>query len=64
MGGGTKPCAILMIGARQNKELLYTRTEAALKYDGCSKVETSDPEVSYEGRPKSVLGPSPFPFKK
>jgi len=47
VGVGDAPCAILMIGARQNNNLIYPREEVAIKHDAAAPKETTSPRESY-----------------
>lgn len=48
VGAGDGPCAILMVGARVEKdELLYPRAEVALRHRAGVEVETPDPKEAY-----------------
>ncbi len=52
VGAGDGPCAILMIGARGEKELRYPPSELAAKYGASSPEDTPDPSVAYRGWPE------------
>jgi uncharacterized cupin superfamily protein len=49
VGAGDGPCAILMVGTRKGaaEELLYPRSELALKHGAGVEEETSDGDVAY-----------------
>jgi uncharacterized cupin superfamily protein len=50
VGAGDGPCAILMVGGRPERdELLYPRSELALRHRAGVEVETTDPERAYAG---------------
>ncbi len=51
VGAGDGPCAILMIGARGEKELRYPASELAAKYGASSPEDTPDPSVAYRDWP-------------
>lgn len=55
VGAGSGPCAILMVGARNVEEKLrYPVNERALAHGAGAREETTDPQVSYAGCPKST----------
>ena len=48
VGAGEEPCAILMVGAREEEEkLLYPRSDLALHHGAGVEVETTSPEEAY-----------------
>jgi uncharacterized cupin superfamily protein len=47
VGAGDGPCAILMVGGRQGKDLVYPVDETALKHDAGVTEETPEPRVAY-----------------
>jgi uncharacterized cupin superfamily protein len=48
VGAGDGPCAVLMVGARlEREELLYPVSELAANYGASADEETPDPEVAY-----------------
>ena len=48
IGGGTGPCVILMVGARDpNEQLLYPVSEVARRHGASAEAETDSPEVAY-----------------
>ncbi len=59
VGAGDGPCAILMVGARnETGDVIYERDPVAVKHGAASPVETTDAAVAYRGRPE--LEPVPF----
>jgi uncharacterized cupin superfamily protein len=59
VGAGDGPCAILMVGARnETGDVIYERDPVAVKHGAVSPVETTDAAVAYRGRPE--LEPVPF----
>jgi uncharacterized cupin superfamily protein len=53
VGAGDGPCAILMIGARvENEELIYPRSELALRHNAGVEQETIDPGEAYAKWPR------------
>jgi uncharacterized cupin superfamily protein len=64
VGTGDGPCVIFMTGARvENKEIVYPRSELAIRHGACVETETSSPAEAYapfpkwkDGRPKSWDG--------
>lgn len=64
VGAGDGPCAILMMGDRKGPDTkyFYPVNDKAARHDGCSKVDTDDPKLSYAGeRPPK---PIPSPWKE
>ena len=51
VGAGDGPCAILMIGARPDKSLLYPASEVAAKHGASVAEETPNPEEAYADWP-------------
>jgi uncharacterized cupin superfamily protein len=48
VGAGDGPCAILMVGARSDEEqLLYPRSELALRHGAGVETETTSPDEAY-----------------
>jgi len=58
VGAGTGPCAILMVGSRNVKEIIYPKNDLAANYSASAKETTSNPKESYSEVPKSE--PSAF----
>jgi uncharacterized cupin superfamily protein len=60
VGSGDGPCAILMVGARLEKEeLLYPVSELAAQYGASAEQESSDPDEAYgDGSPSRRERPS------
>jgi uncharacterized cupin superfamily protein len=60
VGGGSGPCAILAIGARENAHGKrwggYPYSEAAMKHDASAEEETTEPKVAYARFPARVDG--------
>jgi uncharacterized cupin superfamily protein len=58
VGAGHGPCAILMVGARpQREELLYPVAEVARKHNAGVAKETSSGREAYAAFPQSTEGP-------
>jgi uncharacterized cupin superfamily protein len=56
VGGGDRPCAILMIGLRPDPERLhYPVSEVAAKYGASAAQETHDPDQAYKEWPGDYL---------
>jgi uncharacterized cupin superfamily protein len=52
IGAGERPCAILMVGARDpDEEILYPVSETAARHGASVEAATSDAEVAYAGTP-------------
>ena len=47
VGAGTEPCAILAVGARSSRNVVYPANELAQDYSAGVAVETDDPEQAY-----------------
>ena len=47
VNGGSEPCVLLMIGARQGGGIRYPVSEVAARHGASVEVETPDPEVAY-----------------
>jgi uncharacterized cupin superfamily protein len=64
VGAGDGLCVIFMTGARsENKEIVYSRSEVAIRHGAGVETETSSPREAYapfpkwkDGRPKSWAG--------
>lgn len=64
VGAGDGPCVIFMTGARsENKEIVYPRSELAIRHGAGVETETSSPAEAYapfpkwkDGRPKNWDG--------
>jgi len=53
VGAGDGPCALLAVGSRVGKdEVVYPRSELALKHKAGAEQETRDPDESYAGIPE------------
>ncbi|MDQ2967319.1 MAG: cupin domain-containing protein [Actinomycetota bacterium] len=53
VGAGTGPCVIFMTGARsENKEIVYPRSELAIRHGAGVETETSSPAEAYAPFPK------------
>jgi uncharacterized cupin superfamily protein len=70
VGAGDGPCAILMVGARpgpdEKEELVYPRSELALRHGAGAPEETPDPKVAYAPHGRSVRrrpGPRGLPWE-
>lgn len=64
VGAGQGPCAILMVGARQEQmSVLYPVDETALKHHAGVRKETTSPKESYAGSPESRAIPAPWPLE-
>ena len=58
VGAGSGPCAILMVGARpEREELRYPVSEVALKHVAGVAVETSSGQEAYASFSRSATGP-------
>jgi uncharacterized cupin superfamily protein len=57
VGAGDGPCAILAVGARASRELLYPRSELALKHSAGVEEETSTGDEAYAPFPKDADTP-------
>jgi uncharacterized cupin superfamily protein len=55
--GAEEPCLILMIGARPDTEVIYPRSELALRHGAGVERETRSPDEAYAPFPESVPGP-------
>jgi uncharacterized cupin superfamily protein len=56
VGAGDRPCAILMVGARDADEtIVYPVSELARRHRAGVETETDSPKVAYEGREQSRL---------
>jgi uncharacterized cupin superfamily protein len=53
VGAGDGPCAILAVGARQSREIVYPESELAQRHGAGVERETADPQEAYAayGRP-------------
>jgi uncharacterized cupin superfamily protein len=58
--GGDEPCAILMLGARPDTEVVYPRAEVALRHGAGVAVETRSADEAYAPYPDVVPVPSPM----
>jgi len=47
VGAGSGPCAILAVGARASRKVVYPASELAQSYGAGAAVETDDPEQAY-----------------
>jgi uncharacterized cupin superfamily protein len=47
VGAGDGPCAILAVGARASREVVYPRSELALRHGAGVRTETSDSSEAY-----------------
>lgn len=52
VGAGSGPCAILMIGGRTGKGVVYPTIDLAKRYKACPSEETHSAEISYADCPK------------
>jgi len=58
VGTGDQPCLIFMVGARAHQgEIVYTRSEAALRHGAGLEADTVPPENPYRGFPDWRAGP-------
>jgi uncharacterized cupin superfamily protein len=51
VGGGDGPCAILAMGARLSRDVVYPRAEFALRYGAGVERETREPREAYSNVP-------------
>jgi uncharacterized cupin superfamily protein len=62
IGAGDGPCALLMAGARsEDEELLYPRSEVALRHGAGAEATTPDPALAYAGTGPVTFGPPDVP---
>jgi len=47
VGAGDGPCAILAIGSRTSREVVYPRADVALRHGAGVEQETADPDLAY-----------------
>jgi len=47
VGAGSGPCAILALGGRSSKNVVYPASELAQRYGASAAAETSDPKAAY-----------------
>jgi uncharacterized cupin superfamily protein len=47
VGAGDGPCAILAIGARMGRDIVYPRAEVGLRHGAGVEEETQEPDVAY-----------------
>jgi uncharacterized cupin superfamily protein len=60
VGAGDGPCLVFMTGARLvEKEIVYPRSEAALRHGAGVEADTTEPKVAYAPFPKWQPGPPP-----
>lgn len=57
VGAGDGPCAILAVGTRLSKEVVYPRSELALSHNAGVERETREPDESYAGIPPDAEVP-------
>jgi uncharacterized cupin superfamily protein len=58
VGAGDEPCVIFMAGGRtREKELVYPRSDLALRHGAGVETETSEPSEAYASSPKWQDGP-------
>jgi uncharacterized cupin superfamily protein len=63
VGAGDGPCAILMIGARPEREQLqYPASEVAARYGASVALDTSNPEQAYADWPGEYVPAPPLPW--
>jgi uncharacterized cupin superfamily protein len=56
VGAGEGPCAILMIGARVGRAIVYPRSELALRHEAGVEIETDSPREAYSAWPDPAPG--------
>lgn len=62
VGAGTRPCVVLMVGARNaGSELIYPASQTAAKYGASAAQDTIDPAEAYAGWPRPQPGRYPWP---
>jgi uncharacterized cupin superfamily protein len=49
VGGGSGPCAVLMVGARNTQDVVYPVSEPAARYGASVEQETTSPPDAYAG---------------
>jgi len=54
--GAEEPCLILMVGVRPDEQVVYPRSEVALRHGAGVERETRSPDEAYAGLPESVRG--------
>jgi hypothetical protein len=47
VGAGSGPCAILAVGSRTSRNVVYPTSELAQRHGASAAAETTDPEVAY-----------------
>jgi uncharacterized cupin superfamily protein len=60
VGGGERPCVILMVGAHVGPEACYPVSELAARYGASVEKETSDPEQVYATAERFRRGRPPY----
>ena len=61
VGAGDGPCAVLMVGARRTRELLYPVSEAAARHGASVERETPSGEEAYARFARPTRRPLPWP---
>jgi uncharacterized cupin superfamily protein len=63
IGTGNESCAILMVGGRTGRGVIYPSIDLAKKYNAAPKKSTNSPEESYSGCPKPVPMKAKWPLR-
>ena len=63
VGAGNKPCALVMVGGRTGRGVIYPTPELAKRYNACPDHETDSPREYYSKFTDSIDIKSPWPLR-